>query len=332
MKNLFRFGKEFRKQIREENARVRRRWEKEALPYFFSGIHGTFQGQGGISIAYRKFDPAPHTEERVRPALVILPGRGEPMLKYAEVVFDLKALGYPVYLMTHRGQGESGWVDQVRAQYVHDFEDYVEDFDDFLSAVVAPHQPSSIFVLAHSMGAAVATLHAHESPGRVQRLALTAPMYSINTFPYPPNLALPLAQFLTSVGLGKWSGARDRKRVTTSLARGKITWSLTQEVTQNHSRKITYQWAAEALKAVGRIQALPAESPVFDLPFLVLQAGRDLQVPPEGQDAFCQRLKQVRKLLYPEAYHELLMESDSIRTPLFQELIAFFQDQQQGPN
>ena len=39
--------------------------------------------------------------------LVISPGQGEPALKYAELVYDLKDTGYDIFVIDHRGQGAS---------------------------------------------------------------------------------------------------------------------------------------------------------------------------------------------------------------------------------
>src|SRR4051794_26119051 len=81
------------------------KYQNRVLPYFDEGVQGSFTGQDQVEIAYRAFEV-----EDEKAALVILPGRGEPIQKYAELIYDLRNLDFSIYIMEHRGQGESGQV------------------------------------------------------------------------------------------------------------------------------------------------------------------------------------------------------------------------------
>lgn len=98
----------------------------EILPLFNSHFtSGTFTGAGGTQLHYYIL----HNSNR-KGSVVILPGRTEPALKYIEVAFDLYNQNFDVYLLDHRGQGESqGRVENYpnsdyQIGYVNKFENY----------------------------------------------------------------------------------------------------------------------------------------------------------------------------------------------------------------
>src|SRR5690242_13298402 len=76
------------------------RFTAEVLPWCLARWQfGSFAGVDGLEISYAVARaPVP------RGALVVSPGRREPLLRYCEVVHDLQSSGYDVYLIDHRGQ------------------------------------------------------------------------------------------------------------------------------------------------------------------------------------------------------------------------------------
>src|SRR5689334_12623454 len=126
-------------------------YNKKVLPYFESAKMEYFTGLGGVKIAYRVFK-APHERAKI----VLLPGRTEGIRKYAELIYDLQ--GVSIYVMEHRGQGESGRIaSDPQMQYVDSYKDYVKDLESFMDAIVQPKStaqsktPPKTLLLAHSM-------------------------------------------------------------------------------------------------------------------------------------------------------------------------------------
>jgi alpha-beta hydrolase superfamily lysophospholipase len=58
---------------------------------------------------------------------------------------------------------------------------------------------------------------------------------------------------------------------------------------------------------------------------LVLQAENDHYADGRAQDAFCAGLAQSEKLVFPDAYHDILLENDSIRESALAAIRGFLQ-------
>jgi len=175
-------------------ADLRSKWNDaraDSLKDFWnSGEAGTFDGVGGVKVAYRI-----HRVPNPKAAVVITPGRTEAIIKYAEVVRDLTAQGYSTYALTLRGQGEAGrMLPDPHKGYVDFFDDYVEDVHTFVAEIVRK-DTNRIFSLAHSLSGAVVVTVVDEHPEDFEAVVLSAPMLEINPGAFPPPLA-------SSLGLG----------------------------------------------------------------------------------------------------------------------------------
>ena len=80
----------------------RSKYESRVLPFYKNGRFGEFAGVGGLKIRYLCFE-----KKNTSGALVVLPGKSETYLKYAEFFYDLRDLNMSLYSMDHRGIGFS---------------------------------------------------------------------------------------------------------------------------------------------------------------------------------------------------------------------------------
>ena len=147
-------------------------FQRDVVPFYEAGHPGSVRGENGLRIAYRSF-----IHPKARGAIVVANGYSENLHKYAEVAFDLYALGYSVFLFDHRGQGYSDHLlkDSHKA-HTDEFENYVKDLQTFLQQVVKPQAQPPRFLLAHSMGGAIATRFLEEHTDGFQKVVLIAPM------------------------------------------------------------------------------------------------------------------------------------------------------------
>jgi len=305
------------------------RWPGTLLDFWNQGEAGTFDGVGGVKIAYRI-----HRVPNAKAGVVILPGRTEAIIKFAEVARDLTNQGYSTYALTVRGQGEAGRIlsDHDKG-YVDFFEDYVTDTHQFISTIVKPEQPK-VFVLAHSMSGAIATLLVHDFPEDVAALATTSPMLDINLGAFPPPVAATLAGGICSAsdGSGYTIGAGpyepetkfEGNSVTQSLNRWQ--WKIDQLKADDtlHLGGVTWRWLCQALDGSSRAQG---SGPSSSTPTLMFIAGKDTIVKPAGQQRYCGQAPRCTLVTLDDAKHEILQERDDLRNDAMTKIVKFFDAQ-----
>ena len=134
-----------------------------------------FTGVDDIPVHFVRF----HAEKNDR-VIVVCPGRIESYVKYAELAYDLFHSGFDVLIIDHRGQGRSGrMLSDPHRGHVDNFNDYVDDLTAFWQQEVLPGPWRKRYILAHSMGGAIATLFLQRHPNQCDAIALCAPMFGI---------------------------------------------------------------------------------------------------------------------------------------------------------
>ena len=298
-----------------------------------SEFRGSFVGVSNIRVNYLVV-PA----QNPKGVIIISPGQAEPALKYAELVHDLKGLGYTFYIIDHRGQGASQrMLADPQRSHVEQFADYVTDFSHFVMQIVRPRSFKNSFILAHSMGGAIATGFLKHHPLEVTGVILSAPMFRANTAYWGRNFSIWLAQQLDSSGLGSMYAPGQKpfnprlkfadNTVTTSPERFKMLIKLMRLMPELQVGGTTVRWTREALTFT---QALKQIGGLFQVPTILFQAANDEWVMGDGQVEACTLRSPGRCRIIPVAgaKHEILMEKDSIREPILDEIIKFISQQE----
>jgi lysophospholipase len=302
------------------------------LPFLAEhGTQGQFTGAAGLHIQYLVV-PAKDPQG----VLVISPGKGEPFLKYAEIIYDLQDLGYTIYVIDHRGQGFSDrlLLDPVKS-HVEKFVDYVTDFTYFVNNIVKPRTYKYSVLLTHSMGGAIGTGFLHSNPKAFDRAIIVAPMYKVNTSFLGQNEALILANILELVGRAD-SYAPGQKPYdpekpfaeniqTSSEARFMMNKDLLNIHPELRVGGSTVNWVRETLKYTSFLRVTDN---ILPIPTLMFQAGDDQYVLPEGEDEVCdvRSPNQCRMVHFPHSQHEILQEQDSIREPALRLIRSFIDE------
>ena len=296
-------------------------------PHFDSSSASSFTGVDRVPIRYRVFSVPSE-----RAALVLLPGKAEPMRKYAEVIWDLNRQGFSVYTMDWRGQGESGrMTSNAQMEYVQFFRDYVDDLDTFMRLVVRATSHRAVFVLAHSMGAAAATLYIHAHPADVTAAVLSSPMYEIDPGSYSASVAASIAYGACSRGSGaSFAIGEHNFDVNQTFAKEDATHSeprfdVKMLVYRQHPELqiggVSWRWLCESFTASAHIRTQGRHSPV---PMLIFQAGQDVTVKVAAQNRYCDDAPLCQLVRYPSAHHEILMETDDIRNTALMRAVRYF--------
>ena len=305
------------------------------LPFYENQLQsGVFEGTSGVTIGYVKFEVP---EERG--ALVIVNGRTESYIKYAELIYDLREARFSIYSLDHRGQGFSGrMLNDPQKGHVENFEDYVADLHTFFRTVVNERDHARRFILAHSMGGAIAGIYAAKYPENLDGMILSAPMMQINSGPVPQGVVSFMASVLTALGMGNAYVPGGRKydpdspfignSLTHSRKRYDMTRMLISRYPQTALGSPTNRWLREALKACREVRRAATK---IQIPILLLQPGMDRVVKAGAQDDFCDRAGNCRKVTFPEARHEILMEEDKIRDEAISRILDFLNKDQSFP-
>ena len=296
-------------------------------------------GVGGLPLSYIRFGtPLP------RGCLVIVPGQSEPALKYAEVAYDLTAAGFgPIYSLDHRGQGFSGrMLEDPQKNTVRKFDDYVTDFATFVDqAVLQDKNCAHPALLAHSMGGAITAAYLEKmgnaSPFR--KVAMSSPMLKI-LFPAPRTEHGVIIETFFACNSPFGPSCDDYAQcgplnldepfapnlLTHSASRFSLKIEMFRRYPEIKVGSPTVRWVRQAALADRELRR-PRNVQRIASQVLLLEAGNDHLVDIEAENEFCAALgSRCEKVLYPGAYHEILMETDSVRNHALARATAFFSE------
>lgn len=297
--------------------------------------HYYFIGQKNVKIVFTKFG----TTKGEKGSLVISPGRTESSLKYVETAYDFIQAGYsPVYVINHRGQGLSGrMLSDLQKGHVEDYVDYTKDFARFMDFVLADKKVNSsrLYAIAHSLGGAVITDYSMTYRSPFKAVAMSAPLYKIpndteenllrDTF-LACYVQFRCDDYIPNGGPFRWE---DRKFETNDVTHSRVRFAYRDHLwTKWRNLQLgspTIRWVRETVQANIKRRDINRLGTIRS-PFLILQAEQELVVDNSGHTAICQRMgsNKCRIERVRGSRHEMLMEVDSIRTPVVQRMLQFF--------
>ncbi|MBM3382746.1 MAG: alpha/beta fold hydrolase [Betaproteobacteria bacterium] len=302
--------------------------EKYFQPFYSGAEILDFEASRNVILSARCW-----RHQRSHSTLLIVGGRNESHAKYAEVAYDFFTRGFDVWIYDHRGQGFSqrelvdtqvGWVDS--------FQNYVNDLSIFHDRILAPHKKNSLFLLAHSMGAAVSTLWMNQTRVRLNAVAFTAPMVDLLLKPYPRVVV----NMMVAAGL---RAGREKEYIpggtafepsdygfdlTNSAARRDWNRSLFISYPQIRLGSPSYRWLHEALQVARKMRSSGFVG-AMKTPLLVWQAGADQVVKPNAHRYLRYFGENCELAVERRSQHELLQEHDDIRARVIDRTVSFFE-------
>ncbi len=292
---------------------------------------GTYTTADATRLRSGRWDPA---GRQVRGSVVLLGGRKEFLEKYAETAADLARRGFTVFSFDWRGQGLSGRRLPERLKgYVQDYRHYEQDLVEFFQNFVQPEAARPVFILAHSMGAHVALRFLHRTPQTVDKAVLVSPMLDIDTKPFPRWVVAGLARLGRLIGaeeaLVPGSGGRtnvDRPFEGNTLTADPRRFAVEKNaVALNPDLAlggVTFAWLSATLASIAHIRRAGYLERIHT-PLLMVAAADDRVVSVAAQRRACRRLPDCRLVVIPGARHEILMETDAIRSQFWRAFDEF---------
>lgn len=148
-----------------------------------SHLEGNFRGLKDFNIYYQQWLP----EGDPRAVLLIAHGFGEHSGRYQNVVDFFHPRGFAIYALDHRGHGRS---DGERVQVAH-YTDYLTDLKTFFDIVRSEQAAKPIYLVGHSMGAAISTAYTSIHQDDLSGLVLSGGGIATDkTPPRPAGLSL----------------------------------------------------------------------------------------------------------------------------------------------
>ena len=142
------------------------------------GMVADFEGYDGLKLRSALWEP---TRGPARGTVCIVPGRGEFIEKYFEVIADLRRRGFAVAIFDLRGQGGSErMLSNPRKGHVVAFTEYDRDLAIFIDEVVRPALPEPYIGMGHSLGGHILLRNAQDEASPFARMILLSPMIEIH--------------------------------------------------------------------------------------------------------------------------------------------------------
>lgn len=140
--------------------------------------------------------------EGAKGTVLLFPGRTEYIEKYGITARELAERGLATLAIDWRGQGLADrLLDDPTIGHVDDFSDYQKDVAAMMRAARALALPRPFFLLAHSMGGCIG-LRAVMEGLSVQAAAFTGPMWGLFVKPHMRPLAAVLPKLMPKLGQG----------------------------------------------------------------------------------------------------------------------------------
>lgn len=294
-----------------------------------------FEGVDKKQVAYTRFAGGSGDKG----AIVIAVGRSESSIAYYDTAMELIDRGYsPLFVLDHRGQGFSErLLKDTEKSHVEDFNHYAQDFSFFIKEIVLKEVgEDNLFVLAHSMGAAVVANSLLNDKKKIDAIVYSAPMFKINLpdgelntltqLNYVCNLFVDWMGFCNQYVPGGTGYKPDvpfeMNRLTSDPIRYRLIYKYYELWPETQVGSATMRWLRESILATQKIRG---NSNRLDYPTLILQAGADSIVNNEGQDEYCTFSLLCQVMRFPTSKHSILSESSHIRELAFDTLDDFFQ-------
>jgi len=277
--------------------------------------------------------------------IVVSPGRCEGYEKYQELALELYNVGYNIFVIDHRGQGlSSRMLEDPHKGYVASFDHYAQDLVTFVTDIVSTKVTAKPFLLAHSMGSAIAIRALQLAPDLFSSGVLCSPMIQIESGGIPISLAKLIIRFrcLCDRLFSKESNyflnqqqykakSFEENELTHSKERYNAFVELYQSMSSLQLGGVTNHWLLEAINAQHNIFT---DMNRLKVPLLVLQAGMDTIVNNPAQNDFCKEATKFcpisGPIVFAKAKHELLFETDNIRSEVISHILQFFKTTKEG--
>ena len=264
--------------------------------------------------------------------VLMFPGRTEYIEKYGDTASELAKRGMATMAIDWRGQGLADrLIDDPLVGHVEAFSDYQKDVAAMMRAARELSLPRPYFLLAHSMGGCIG-LRAVMEGLAVQAAAFTGPMWGIYVKPQLRMAASLMARVMPHLGRGHSlpPGTSASPYVLSApfednlLTTDPLMYKMMQDQLVSHPELAlggpSFVWLREAFAETTHL----AERAAPNLPAVTWLGTNERIVALPRIHERMESWKGGRLEMVKGGEHEVLMESESLRTPVFDGLEKLF--------
>lgn len=253
-----------------------------------------FEANGGLQLFERSWSP----DEPVALVLIVH-GYGDHSARYESQALHLARNGYAVQTFDLRGHGRS----QGKRCFVRAFDDWLDDLEAVLRRAMRRWPGKPAFLLAHSLGALVASLFAIDDRAEISGLVLSAPAVKLgqdfSQIEIRASLVLGrLIPHFPMAGVKSASVSRDPAVVEDYRTDPLV-----------HHGSTPARTASEVVRAIWRVQR---DAGKISTPLLLMHGGEDQVADIEGSREFFARVRSEDKHLrvFDGLYHDIMNEPE----------------------
>ena len=297
---------------------------------------GTFKDTDNAAIRYGSVQP----KGEVKGTMVIVTGFRETTEKYFEVINEMTAKGFAVWIMGWRGQGGSERFFKNDPKKMHMANDgyaaHARTLDKFVQSVVK-NKEKPLVLSAHSMGAHIGIRYLSDYPKVFDAAVLTATMFDINTGQFLKPVARGMVAFAKASNIldsyipHAKNALRDdadfnNNRVTSDIGRFNITRKIYADNPKLGMNGASYGWVNETFKSIDIVKS---ESYLKNIktPLLIQLSGKDIVIDKKAQLRAVKLLPNCTVCSIPEAKYEIWMEREELRSQWLEKLNPFLDAQ-----
>ncbi|MBQ4838410.1 alpha/beta fold hydrolase [Pseudoalteromonas luteoviolacea] len=259
--------------------------------------------------------------------LLLVNGRIESAYKYKELLWELGNNNIGVVTFDHPGQGfSSRLLANRQIGHIDHFKQYREVLEQIISKQVLPYTNNWLF-LAHSMGGAIVRNYLAHTPNTTAKGAfLSAPMFAINTAPYPVWFAKWVANAACKLGQSQQFAIGQQPYQSKPFSDNELTGcsvryqqfrSLYDTCNVLQLGGVSFGWLYAALAETAN-----TNKQQISIPISIASAEHDSIVNSDAHSRFAARQEQCFVKTYP-GKHELLCEIDAIRQAVLTQCYEF---------
>lgn len=305
-------------------------WEDQehvrSIESFYNSVKGkTFVGVDSVAVYYKVFKQP--TESKG--AIMIASGRTESLIKYKELIFDLYANGYSVYIHDHRGQGLSGrMTPDPEIGFVKHFQDYITDMKTFYTIEIEPNKHEQVYLLAHSMGGAIGFTYLQQFPNDFKAAAFSSPMFGLSFIQCSLGKALDKDKPVFAPTQKNYLESREtfeKNTLTNCETRYDIFTNAFMNEPTARLGGVSLHWLNESCN---QFDVMFEGISMLETPSIVFSAEEEEIVDTKAHFKFVQEAKannkQIKGYSVARAKHELFIEMDDVRESVLTAVLDFY--------